>query len=135
MTLTLRIVLVLVSLLTLLFVTRRVRSSKVKLEDSIVWFLLAGILLFLSVFPGVFDVLAEITGVYSTTNFVFLFFIFVLLILCFNLSVRVSQADTKIKELVQLLAIEKYERYSNDKRGAKVPREESKEPNEPLLSE
>ena len=115
MTLTLRIVLILVSLLTLVFVTKRIRSSKVKLEDSIVWFLLAGILLVLSIIPFVFDFLAEIAGVYSTTNFVFLFFIFVLLILCFNMSMRISQADTKIKELTQLLAIEKFERYKNDK--------------------
>ncbi len=115
MTLTLRIVLFLVSLLTLTFVLKRVRSSKVKLEDSIVWFLFAGILFLLSIFPDVFSFFADIAGVYSTTNFVFLFFIFVLLIICFNLSMRISQADTKIKELTQLLAIEKFERYSNDK--------------------
>lgn len=115
MTLTLRIVLFLVSLLTLTFVMKRVRSSKVRLEDSIVWFLFAGVLFLLSIFPGVFSFLSDIAGVYSTTNFVFLFFIFVLLIICFNLSMRISQADTKIKELTQLLAIEKFERYSNDK--------------------
>ena len=115
MTLTLRIVLFLVSLLTLTFVIKRVRNSKVRLEDSIVWFLFAGVLFLLSIFPGVFSLLADIAGVYSTTNFVFLFFIFVLLIICFNLSMRISQADTKIKELTQLLAIEKFERYSNDK--------------------
>ncbi len=115
MTLTLRLVLFLVSLLTLAFVMKRVRSSKVRLEDSIAWFLFAGVLLLLSVFPDVFSVLADITGVYSTTNFVFLFFIFVLLVISFNLSMRISQADTKIKELTQQLAIEKYERYNNDK--------------------
>lgn len=119
MTLTLRIVLFLVSLLTLTFVIRRVRSSKVRLEDSIVWFLFAGILFLLSIFPDVFSLLADIAGVYSTTNFVFLFFIFVLLVICFNLSMRISQADTKIKELTQLLAIEKFERYSNDKNNKK----------------
>ena len=118
MTLTLRIVLFLVSLLTLTFVVKRVRNSKVRLEDSIVWFLFAGILFLLTIFPGVFDLLADIAGVYSTTNFVFLFFIFVLLIICFNLSMRISQADTKIKELTQLLAIEKFERYSNDRDNA-----------------
>ena len=115
MTLTLRIILILVSLLTFTFIVRRVRSSKVKLEDSIMWCLFAGVLLLLSVFPGVFDFLAGVVGVYSTTNFVFLLFIFVLLIACFNLNMRISQADTKIKELTQLLAIEKFERYNNDK--------------------
>ena len=114
MTLTLRIVLFLVSLLTLTFVIKRVRNSKVRLEDSIVWFLFAGILFLLTIFPSVFDLFADLAGVYSTTNFVFLFFIFVLLVICFNLSMRISQADTKIKELTQLLAIEKFERYSND---------------------
>lgn len=116
MTLTFRIVLVLVSLFTLLFITRRVRSSKVRLEDSISWFLFAGVLLVLSVFPGVFDVLSDAVGVYSTTNFVFLFFIFVLLVLCFSLSMRLSQVDTKVKELTQLLAIEKFERHQNDRK-------------------
>lgn len=114
MTLTLRVVLVLVSLMTLLFVMRKVRSSKIRLEDSMAWILFSGVLFVLSVFPGIFDFLAELAGVYSTVNFVFLFFIFVLLILCFSLNMKVSQMDTKIKELTQLLAIEKYERYSND---------------------
>ena len=114
MTLTLRVVLVLVSLMTLLFVMRKVRSSKIRLEDSMAWILFSGVLFVLSVFPGIFDFLAELVGVYSTVNFVFLFFIFVLLILCFSLNMKVSQMDTKIKELTQLLAIEKFERYSND---------------------
>lgn len=114
MTLTLRVVLVLVSLMTLLFVMRKVRSSKIRLEDSMAWLLFSGVLFVLSVFPGIFDFLAELAGVYSTVNFVFLFFIFVLLILCFSLNMKVSQMDTKIKELTQLLAIEKFERYSND---------------------
>lgn len=78
------------------------------------WILFSGVLFVLSVFPGIFDFLAELAGVYSTVNFVFLFFIFVLLILCFSLNMKVSQMDTKIKELTQLLAIEKFERYSND---------------------
>ena len=114
MTLTLRVVLVLVSLMTLLFVMRKVRSSKIRLEDSMAWILFSGVLFVLSVFPGIFDFLAELAGVYSTVNFVFLFIIFVLLILCFSLNMKVSQMDTKIKALTQLLAIEKFERYSND---------------------
>mgnify|MGYP002580666156 CR=1 FL=1 len=114
MTLSLRIVLIVASLLTLLFISKKVRSSKVKVEDSIFWFCFAGVLLLVSIFPQIFDFLAEITGVYSTVNFVFLLFIFVLLIQVFNLSMRISRADTKIKELTQQLAIEKFERYKND---------------------
>lgn len=115
MTLDLRITLFAVSLLTLIFVTRKVRDAKIKLEDSIFWFCIAGLLLLVSIFPQVFFALSNIVGTYSTANFVFLFFIFVLLIQCFSLTMRISQVDTKIKELTQQLAIEKFERYSNEK--------------------
>ena len=115
MTIALRVILICVSLLTLIFVTRSIRNSKVKLEDAVLWFCFIGLLLIVSIFPSIFDVLASIAGVYLTTNFVFLFFIFIMLVLCFRSSMRISQADTKIKELTQQLAVEKFERYCNDK--------------------
>lgn len=114
MTDVLRISLIVVSLLTLIFIFRKVRSSKVKLEDSIFWFVFAVALFVLSLFPGIFYILSEFAGTYAPVNFVFLSFIFILLIQSFNLSMRVSQADTRIKELTQQLAIEKFERYNND---------------------
>ncbi len=114
MTLALRVVLIIVSFLTLVFIVRSIRNAKVKIEDSVLWFCFAGLLLVVSIFPGVFYWLASVTGIQTTSNFVFLFFIFILLVLCFRSSMRISQADTKIKELTQQLAIEKYERYCND---------------------
>lgn len=114
MTPALRLTLILVSLITLSFIAKRVRSSKVKLEDSIFWFCFAALLLAVSVFPGVFYLLSDVVGTMSPANFVFLFFIFVLLVQSFSLTMRISQADTKIRELTQQLAIEKFERYNND---------------------
>lgn len=118
MTLELRIILVLASLLTLIFIAKKVRNSKVKLEDSIFWFCFAVLILLVSIFPEIFYVLSRITGTEAPVHFVFLFFIFVLLVQVFNLSLRVSQADTRIKELTQQLAIEKFERYQNDKKNS-----------------
>ena len=118
MTLELRITLLVVSLLTLVFITRKVRDAKVRLEDSIFWFCIAGLLLLVSIFPGIFFFLSNVAGTYSTVNFVFLFFIFILLIQCFTLNMRISQVDTKLKELTQQLAIEKFERYQNDRERA-----------------
>lgn len=116
MTLELRVILIAVSLITLIFVARKVRSSKVKLEDSIFWFCFAVLILVVSVFPQVFYWLSSLAGTDAPVHFVFLFFIFVLLVQGFNLNMRISQADTKIKELTQQLAIEKFERYQNDKK-------------------
>ncbi len=114
-TIELRIVLIAAALLTLVFIGRKVRDSKVRLEDSIFWFCFAGLLFVVSLFPQIFIALSNLAGTYAPVNFVFLFFIFILLIQSFNLSMRISRADTKIKELTQQLAIEKYERYANDK--------------------
>lgn len=115
MTIELRAALIVVSLLTLLFVAKRIRSSKVRLEDSIFWVCFAAIIFLLSIFPQVFYWLSDLIGTYAPVNFVFLFFIFILLVQSFHLSMRISQADTKIKELTQQLAVEKLERYQNDK--------------------
>lgn len=115
MTLALRITLIVVSLITLIFIAKIIRSSKVKLEDSIFWICFAVLIFLFSLFPQVFYALSSAVGTYAPVNFVFLFFIFVLLVQSFNLSMRISQADTRIKELTQQLAIEKFERYQNDK--------------------
>lgn len=114
MSVVLRVGLIVVSVLTLIFITRKVRNAQVRLEDSIFWFCVAGLLLILSIFPQIFFVISDFAGIISPANLVFLVFIFILLILGFNLSVHLSQTDTKLKELTQQLAIEKFERYCND---------------------
>jgi len=115
MTVVLRITLVIVSLLTLIFIAKKIRSSKVKLEDSIFWICFAVLIFIFSLIPQIFYALSNLVGTYAPVNFVFLFFIFILLVQSFNLSMRISQADTRIKELTQQLAIEKFEGYQNDK--------------------
>ena len=99
MTIVLRIVLIVVALCTFIFIGKKVRNAKVKLEDSIFWFCFAGVILIFSLFPQIFFWLSDMAGTMAPVNFVFLFFIFILLIQSFNLSMRISQADTKIKEL------------------------------------
>ena len=117
LSLAIRVILILAALATIFFITRKIRKSQVALEDSIFWFVLAFAFFIVSIFPQIFDALAKLTGVFSTTNFVFMFFIAILLAICFNLSVRNSQAETKIKELTQEIAIEKFERHDGKERG------------------
>ena len=114
MTVSLRIVLFVMALLTFGYMTLKVRDSKIRLEDSLYWFCFSGLLLLVSVFPQVFFWLSDLVGTLSVSNFVFLFFIFVLLLVCFRLSVRISLLDSQLRELTQHLAIEKFERHHND---------------------
>ena len=119
MSFVLRIGLIVVSLLTLIFITRKVRNAQVRLEDSLFWFSVSGNLLIFSIFPQIFFGLAKFAGIESPANLVFLLFIFILLILGFSLSVHLSQTDTKLKELTQQLAVEKFERYCHDQENKK----------------
>lgn len=126
MSIVLRVGLIVVSLITLIFITRKVRNAKMKLEDSIFWFVVAFLLLIVSIFPQIFFIISNFAGIVSTANLVFLFFIFILLILGFNLSSHLSQTDTKLKEITQQLAVEKFERYCNDQ-NLKMAQEETED--------
>ena len=93
-----RVVLVVVSIGTLATVLKRIQKSKLTIEDSIFWILLAMMFVVFALFPVVPDTLARLLGIYSTANFLFLFMIFILLM-------RISTLEDKIRKLVQELAL------------------------------
>lgn len=114
MTITFRVTLVLVSIITLLCIIRKVRNAKVQIENTMFWILFGFMLLILSIFPQIAEIAADILGIYSTTNFIFLFIIFLLLIHQFLISIKCSQLENKIDELVQEIAIEKSLKQDNN---------------------
>ncbi len=105
MTLVLRIVLVVVSLLTAFYIFRKIRQSKMQIEDSLFWLVFSLIVLIFSIFPQVADWCAQLIGVQATYNFLFLLFIFMLIVKAFSMSLKMSQMDHKISELTQEIAI------------------------------
>ena len=74
-----RVILILVSLFTLCGIVKKVRNAKVQIESSLFWLLFSILLLILSIFPQIAEFVADLLGIYSTVNFIFLFVIFVLL--------------------------------------------------------
>ncbi|MBS5115386.1 MAG: DUF2304 domain-containing protein [Erysipelotrichaceae bacterium] len=105
MTITLKIVLILCSLITLLFVVRKIRKSQLRIEDAVVWILGAVFLLFISIFSSFMDYLAIKLGFLSTVNFVFFFFIGFLILIVFNQTIKISQLNEKIKNLNHYIAL------------------------------
>ena len=71
-----------------------------------VWVLFALLLVVFSIFPGAADWLSDLVGTMSTANFIFMLMIFLLLIKNFAMSLRISQLETKVKELVQRIALD-----------------------------
>ena len=102
-----RVILVLVSLCTFFYMMRKIRQSKVQIEDSIYWILFSGMLIVISVFPQIPEFFAKLFGIYSTVNFVFLFIMFLLLTKIFYMSIHISQLEHKVKELSQEIALRK----------------------------
>lgn len=105
MTLLFQIVLILASITVAALVLRRVARSRAKIEDSIFWLGLCALLVTFSLFPAIPDFLASLIGVYSTINFIFSFFIFVLIIKLFSSSIRISKLEMQVQELSQAIAI------------------------------
>lgn len=105
MTFEFRIILILASLFTATLILRRIRKSKARIEDSVFWILLSGIILLISIFPGIADAITGALHIYLTTNFLFTFFIFLLLMKLFTLSIEVSQLKSKVEKLTQEAAL------------------------------
>lgn len=101
----LRLVLTIVSLFTFIIIVRKIRHAKVQIENSLFWIVFSVGLLVLSFFPEITFFAANLLGIMSPVNFIFLFIIFVLLIHQFYNSIKISQLEDKLKELTQELAV------------------------------
>lgn len=105
-----RCILVIASLTTMAFMMRKIRQAKVQIEAAMFWVIMALILVIFSLFPVVADICARLLGIYSTPNFLFLLMIFLLIVKVFSMTLKLSQMESKQKELVQIIALCQKER-------------------------
>ena len=110
MTVIFRMILVIVSILTMAFMMRKIRQAKVQIEAALFWVIMALILVVFSLFPAVADACAHLLGIYSTPNFLFLFMIFLLIVKVFGMTLQMSQMESRQKELVQRIALDQKDR-------------------------
>ena len=101
MTLTLRIVLIVASLLSCAWILINVRKAKVKTEDSVFWICFSFLLIIFAAFPGIVIWGAGVLGIESPANFIFLAIIFILIIKVFRMSVRISSLESKLARVAQ----------------------------------
>lgn len=117
MSIMLRICLVAASAATMALMMQKIRKSRVRIEDSIYWLFFSAILIVFSVFPKTAYILSDLVGTEAPSNFIFLLIIFLLLLKVFSLSVRLSQLETKVKELAQRMALERLEEEKASRSG------------------
>lgn len=93
---TLRVVLLVTALITVIWILRKIYKCKVKLGDAIFWFCMAVLLAILGVVPEIAYICAQIIGIQAPVNFIFLIIIAALIEKLFTLSIKVSQLEDKI---------------------------------------
>ena len=108
MSVALRILLIVVSVMNTLNILRRIRKSKLQIEYSIFWLLFSMVLIVISVFPQIVIKLAQLIGFQSPANLVFLLVIFALMFKSFQSTLEISQLQYKIEELTQKIALEEH---------------------------
>lgn len=89
--------------LTLIIVLLRKKS--LNLKYSLLWLFMAVVLLLMVAFPRAIEFLADIIGVASYINAIFMAFIFFILLLVVSLTSIVSKQHREIKTLIQNLAL------------------------------
>ncbi|MCD7819571.1 MAG: DUF2304 domain-containing protein [Lachnospiraceae bacterium] len=105
MSVTMRVLLLVFAVLTGGWILYKIRKLEVKMQDSIFWVVFAGILLIMGIFPQLCYWLADLLGVMSPANLIFLVVIFLLMEKIFTLSIIVSQLEEKITVLSAEIAL------------------------------
>lgn len=101
----LRIMILLASIVTLIYVLKKIRKAQLRIQDSLFWIFLALIFVVMGAFPELIYMLTRLMGFQAPVNLVFLVIIFVLLIKVFLSSIKISQLENKLDTLVQEIAI------------------------------
>lgn len=107
----LRVILLIAAIGLVVFLLHSIKKSKMSIEDALFWMGFSFLILLMSIFPEIPSFLSDTIGFMSPVNFVFLFFIFVLIIRDFLSSRRISQLENRVKELTQQIALDRLDHY------------------------
>lgn len=107
----LRVILLIAAIGLVVFLLHSIKKSKMNIEDALFWMGFSFLILLMSIFPEIPSFLSDTIGFMSPVNFVFLFFIFVLIIRDFLSNRRISQLENRVKELTQQIALDRLDHY------------------------
>ena len=101
MSISLRLGLVVVSLVLLIVVLAQLKKRKIPVKYSLVWMFSSFIILLIAIIPGLLIGIAKFLGFVTMSNLVIAMFIFILLMISLTLTVIVSGQRKKITLLMQ----------------------------------
>ena len=110
MSLVLRIILIICSLMSFILCVKKVRQSKLRVADSIIWIIGSLGLILMSLFSNAVQWIATKLGFMAPVNFVFLVVIVFLLVESFISNLKISALNEKVKNLNHYIALEEYKK-------------------------
>ena len=114
MTITLRIVLIICSIISFLLCIMKIKQAKLKVENSVIWMIGSVVLILMSIFSNTVEWISTQLGFMAPVNFVFLVMIGFLLIQLFIDNIRISNLNEKIKDLNHYIALKEYDEKNED---------------------
>ncbi|MBO5477507.1 MAG: DUF2304 domain-containing protein [Clostridia bacterium] len=114
MSITLRIILLIGSIVSFFLCVKKIKQAKLKVENSIIWMIGSLILVLMSIFSDGVAWLATKLGFMASVNFVFFIIIFFLLIQVFIDNLRISELNEKIKNLNHYIALKENKEEKED---------------------
>lgn len=110
MSMKLRIVLLIFSIIWLLGILLLVKQKKLSIRNSLIWFFAGLIIFVIAVFPFFIESVAKIFGFLTISNLVIGIFITLLSILTLSLTIIVTKQKEQIRNLVQEVSLLKSEK-------------------------
>lgn len=111
MTVTLRVALIIVSVMSFFIIVRKIRRSKIRIEDGLFWVIFSIITTVFAIFPGIIYFISIKVGAKSPANILYLIIIGMLVIKLFLMSIQLSLLESKCDSLAQEMAL-----YEKEKR-------------------
>lgn len=115
MSIILRIVLIICSIIAFILCIKKMQQSKLKTSNSVIWMIGSIILILMSVFSNAVTWISEKLGFIAPVNFVFLVIIGFLLIQIFLDNIRICIINDKVKDLDHYIALKEYEEKKESK--------------------
>ena len=104
----LKIEMIIIAVVFVILVFRAVNRRQLQLKYSLIWLLLSLGMIVVAFFPQIMDWLSSLLGIQTTSNFVYLIGIVLLIVFMFFLTIMLSKQSDRIRLLVQTVSIDKY---------------------------
>ena len=108
MSLILRIILIVCSLISFILCIKKVKQSKLRVADSIIWLTGSFCLILMSIFSNAVAWISQKLGFIAPVNFVFFVMIAFLLIQVFIDNIHITELNEKIKDLDHYIALKEH---------------------------